>query len=101
MFPARLKNRRMSEQAKAIFQCNRAGPGNPGHIRTDYRCLTLLLKPRKSLQTKLQRLQELGETLREEECYLRTIILSEPECVKLHEAHGTSLCWRSIRPVPR
>lgn len=51
----------------------------------------LLLRTRKSLGTERRRLRELEQVLKEKEYYLRTIILSEPECVKLHKADGTIL----------
>lgn len=46
---------------------------------------------RLSLRTERRRLMRLSEVLKEKENYLRTIILSEPECVKLHKADGTVL----------
>lgn len=52
---------------------------------------TRLRSARKTLENERQRSLELGEELREKEYYLRTIILSEPECVKLHKADGTVL----------
>ncbi len=44
-----------------------------------------------ALQQERTRLHKLEETLREKERHLRAIILSEPECVKLHKADGTVL----------
>jgi len=44
-----------------------------------------------ALQQERTCLHKLEETLKEKERYLRAIILSEPECVKLHKADGTVL----------
>lgn len=51
----------------------------------------MYLKTRNTLRRERHRLEELGQVLKEKEYYLRTIILSEPECVKLHSADGTIL----------
>jgi len=56
-----------------------------------YQIISRLRSTQLTLQQTRTRLQKIEETLKVKEDYLRTIIHSEPECVKLHKADGIVL----------
>ena len=53
--------------------------------------ISRLRRTQTALRQERARLHKIEETLKEKEHHLRAIILSEPECVKLHKADGTVL----------